>query len=57
MADRVTQSLAPGNMDRIRAHRDRMAAAKRRFVSVDEAIEDLLDKADAYMALEGEPAS
>jgi len=57
MAERVNQALSPGNVDRIRAHRDSMAAAKRRFVSFDEALEDLLSKAAAYMALEQEPAS
>jgi hypothetical protein len=56
MAERINQALSIGNVERIRDHRDRMTAAKRRFVTFDEALEDLLDKAAAYMALEQEPA-
>jgi hypothetical protein len=52
MAERVTQSLAPGNMARIRARRDEMTQAKGRTVTIDEALEAMLDESDAYRRLE-----
>jgi hypothetical protein len=53
---KVTQLIAAGNVRRIRMHRDAMAADRDRTVTFDEALEDLLDKADAYMHLKQVPA-